>query len=130
MLTEECTIDDIKESQFLGLLFSAHWGPPCRTFLSILKDFYSEVNIDEKKCEVLFLSMDKSLDDFDEHYKSMPWLALPFNNERCQKLKAHFDITGIPIFVVVDSQTGELVTMRGRKDLHEKSYGSIEDWVS
>ena len=28
-LTEDCGIEEVKNSQFLGLLFSAHWCPPC-----------------------------------------------------------------------------------------------------
>jgi nucleoredoxin len=83
---EDCGIDEIKSSSFLGLLFSAHWCPPCQSFLSILKEFYSEVNIDKKKCEILLVSTDKSEVDYREHYAHMPWLALPFQDNRIQKL--------------------------------------------
>ena len=57
-ITEECGIDEIKSSRFLGLLFSANWCPPCKCFLTILKDFYSEVNIDSKNCEIIYMPMD------------------------------------------------------------------------
>ena len=45
-ITEDCGIEEIKAPKFLGILFSANWCPPCKCFLSMLKDFYSDVNID------------------------------------------------------------------------------------
>jgi hypothetical protein len=30
---------------------------------------------------------------------------------------------------VVDSETGFLVTVRGRKDIHERSTNTIDDWA-
>ena len=79
---DDCGIDEIKNASFLGLLFSANWCPPCKCFLSILKDFYSEVNIDKKKCEILYVPTDKNEDDFKEHYAHMPWLSLPYRDPR------------------------------------------------
>ena len=65
---EECGVEEIKNASFVGLLFSANWCPPCKCFLAILKDFYSEVNIDGKKCEIVYVPMDKSEEEFREHY--------------------------------------------------------------
>ena len=31
--TEECGVEEVKNAQFLGLLFSANSCPPCKTFL-------------------------------------------------------------------------------------------------
>ena len=81
-LTEECGIDEIKSAGFLGLLFSSSWCPPCKTFLGILKDFYNEVNIDSKKCEILYVPMDRTEDEFREHYAHMPWLSIPYKDSR------------------------------------------------
>lgn len=36
---------------------------------------------------------------------------------------------GIPVLVIVDSETGFLVTVRGRKDIHERSTAAIDDWA-
>ena len=117
--TEECGIDEIKQAGFLGLLFSANWCPPCKTFLKILKDFYNECNIGKKKFEVLYIPTDPSEEDFRDHYAHMPWLALPYKDPRIAKLTAKYKVTGIPVLVIVDSQSGFLVTMKGRKDIHE-----------
>ena len=58
----------------------------------------------------------------------MPWLSLHFSNPRIAKLKQKYNITGIPELVIVDSQTGFLVTVRGRKDIHEQNIKTIDDW--
>lgn len=85
--TDDCSIEEIKNASFVGLLFSSGWCPPCKTFLNILKDFYNEVNIDKKKCEVVYVPMDKSEDDYKEHYSHMPWLSIPFNDPRVHALR-------------------------------------------
>ena len=66
---EECGVEDFKHThRYLGLLFSASWCPPCKSFLSILKEFYSEVNVDSKQFEVLYVSLDRTEEEYKEHY--------------------------------------------------------------
>ena len=79
---EDCTLEEIKDSSFIGLLFSAGYCPPCKTFLTILKEFYNEVNIDKKKCEILYVPFDKSETEFQESYSQMPWTSLPYRDPR------------------------------------------------
>ena len=126
---EECDTDEIKNASFLGILFSANWCPPCKSFLNILKDFYSEVNIDKKKCEILYVPSDKTEDEFKEHYSHRPWLTLPFKDPRINQLLYKYKVTGIPVLIIVDSQSGFLVTTRGRKDVHEQGVNCIPDWI-
>ena len=59
----------------------------------------------------------------------MPWLGIPFGDQRIKNLVSKYKIVGIPILIIVDSQTGSLVTVRGRKDIHERSVNTIEDWA-
>lgn len=113
----------------MGLLFSADWCPPCQTFLQILKDFYSDVNIDEKQCEILYVSLDKTEEEFKSHYTQMPWLSLHFADPLIKVLSSKYKVVGIPVFVIVDSETGFLVTVRGRKDIHERNTSTIDDWA-
>ena len=75
---EECTVEEFKSThKYLALLFCAGWCPPCKTFLGLLKEFYSEVNVDSKQCEVLYVPFDKSEDEFRDSYGHMPWLSIP-----------------------------------------------------
>ena len=80
-LPEDCTTDEFKNThKYLAIFFGASYCPPCQTFLRILKEFYAEVNIDSKQCEILYVSLDKTEQDFIEDYAQMPWLAVPFHD--------------------------------------------------
>ena len=57
---EECTTEHFEGLRYVLLFFSAGWCPPCEQFLQVLKDFYNEVNIDERILEVIYVSCDKS----------------------------------------------------------------------
>lgn len=37
-------------------------------------------------------------------------------------------MTGVPSLVIVRSEDGALVTLRGRKDIHEQGVKTIADW--
>jgi hypothetical protein len=50
---------------------------PCKGFTPGLVEFYKKSR-DEKNFEVIFVSMDKSEEDFKKYYAEMPWLALSF----------------------------------------------------
>lgn len=67
------------EGKTVGFYFSAHWCPPCRSFTPKLAEFYKKLHT-EKNFEIVFVSSDKSKDEFDKYYEEMPWLALPFSD--------------------------------------------------
>ena len=73
--------------------------------------------------------MDKTEEEFRFHYTVMPWLSIPYGDQRIKELVAKYKVVGIPILIIVDSQTGSLVTVRGRKDIHERSINTIGDWA-
>ena len=59
----------------------------------------------------------------------MPWLAVPFvDKARAAALRQKYRVTGIPQLVVVRSEDGCLVTVKGRKDIHELGVKTITDW--
>jgi thiol-disulfide isomerase/thioredoxin len=128
--TEECGVEEFKNThKYLALLFCAGWCPPCKTFLGLLKEFYSEVNIDSKQCEVLYVPLDRSEEEFRESYTTMPWLTISHSDQaRIKSLKERYRVTGIPHLVIVKSDDGKLVTPSGRKDIHERGFKTIEDW--
>ena len=79
-IVEECNPEEFAGCKYILLFFSSGWCPPCEQFLQVLKDFYSEVNIDKKVIEVFYVSRDKSEDEFKKSYAKMPWITVPFNN--------------------------------------------------
>jgi nucleoredoxin len=125
---EECNVDEFAGCKYVLLFFSAGWCPPCEQFLQVLKDFYNEVNIDQKQIEVLYISSDRTEDDFKESYKRMPWLTVPFANPMHKNLIKKYDIVGVPIIFVLDAQTGFIITKKGRKDICDLGVGCIKAW--
>lgn len=81
--------------------FSAHWCPPCRGFTPKLVEAYHEIKNKERAFEVIFVSSDRDQGSFDEYYSSMPWLTLPFGDERKSSLSRTFKVQGIPTLVAI-----------------------------
>lgn len=57
-ITEEVTADYFEGTRFIGLLFSAGWAAPCHTMLKPLRNFYSDINLDERLFEILLVPGD------------------------------------------------------------------------
>jgi len=110
----------------VGLYFSAHWCPPCRTFTPILGKQYTNFVQHGKNLEIVFVSSDRDDKSFHEYYETMPFLALPFEDRKTkEKLSKQFGIKGIPTLLIFDEK-GELINNEGRmaimNDLEGKEY--------
>ncbi|KAL5552876.1 hypothetical protein UlMin_040277 [Ulmus minor] len=95
------------------LYFSAHWCPPCRAFTPRLSEIYNEIKAKGEAFEVIFISSDRDQSSFDEYFASMPWLALPFGDERKKFLNQKFKIRGIPAAVAI-GPSGRTVNKEAR----------------
>ena len=97
-----------KDAPFLGVYFSAHWCPPCKRFTPKLINFYEVANKNKKQIEIVYVSSDKSEEQFNEYYGTMPWLAIPFGKEAIENLNQAFEIEGIPTLLLFNSE-GKLI---------------------
>ena len=59
-----------------------------------------------KAVEVLFVSLDHDESSFDDYFSSMPWLAVPFDddNDIREGLQGKFHVNSIPRLVVLNAQ--------------------------
>lgn len=96
------------------LYFSAHWCPPCRAFTPKLVELYHQIKAKDDAFELIFISSDKDETSFEEYFSEMPWLALPFEDERKEYLDRIFKVQGIPTLVAI-GPTGRTVTTEARK---------------
>lgn len=111
------------------LYFSAKWCPPCRAFLPKLIKAYHEIKAKDNALEIVFISSDRDQPSFDEFYSEMPWLALPFGDERKKNISRLFKVTGIPMLVAL-GPTGKTITTAARKlvsDFGADAYPFTED---
>jgi nucleoredoxin len=113
------TKDLLKGKDLVLLYFSASWCPPCKTFSPILAQFYNAIAKDEK-IEIVYVSSDRSVEDFESYYGKMPWLSIPLvdgSAEIKNNLSQTLKIAGIPTLVVLDAKTGEFITGLAREEV-------------
>lgn len=92
------------------LYFSAHWCPPCRTFLPKLIDVYNKIKENDEAFEVIFISSDMDQASFDDYFSSMPWLALPFEDRKKKRsLNLVCKVSVIPTLIAL-GPTGRTLT--------------------
>merc|ERR1712124_55295 len=61
---------------------------------------------------------------FNDYFKEMPWKALPYSARDLKaKLSKKYKVSGIPSFVIVDAETGELCTTNGREGVSKGAAG-------
>lgn len=85
--------------------------------LKPLRNFYSDINLDERQFEIILVPGDTKRDEWQEHFNSMPWTSIPFGDARIQKFLKKYDVKGIPQLIIIDTKTGLKITDSARKDL-------------
>lgn len=105
------------EGKTLGLYFSAHWCPPCRSFTPQLAAWYKGIKSEVgDKFEIIFCSGDRDEAGMKSYYKEQcdaggDWLCLPYENK--DNLDGLFEVSGIPTFIIV-SPDGKVINKSGR----------------
>ena len=114
-------LSEFTSAKVKALHFSAKSCPSCTEFTKILSKFYKKVNLKKgpKELEIIFVSADKSSSDFQEYYKEMPWLAIPFeDSEMIEGLQSEYQVEGIPSLVIVDNNL-QVLRLEGFSDVYE-----------
>ncbi len=105
--------------------------PPCRSFTPVLIQFYKE-HSKEKNFEIIFLSSDRDQESFNEYYNDMPWFTLDFKERKKEdELSKKFNVTGIPTFILLDGDSGEIICRDARNQIQQKdTKGEHFPWKS
>jgi nucleoredoxin len=94
-----------------------------------LRRFYEEVNLEEKRIEVIYVGLDRVKKDYEAFVRTMPWLGIPFADERAPALKEFYDIRAVPKLLLLDSR-GEEVRNNCREDVYAlKEDEAFEKWA-
>lgn len=114
---EGATAALLKDKELVALYFSASWCPPCKAFTPVLVDFYKQWATEEK-VEIIYVSSDRNIADFQAYYGKMPWLALSSSDPTVKSaLASQLRIQGIPSLIVLDVKTGLFVTADARSQI-------------
>ena len=81
------SVSSLSTKRFIGVYFSAHWCPPCRSFTPEFARWYAQ-HATRLQFEVIFVSGDRSAHECSEYFAEMPWLAVPFAQE---SIKQHLN---------------------------------------
>lgn len=108
------TKDFFKDSEAVGLYYSAHWCPPCRGFTPQLAEKYTS-KLKGDGLKIIFNSWDKTEDAFKDYYSSeMPWAAIPYKyKDALSSQKAFKAPGGIPALYLFNKE-GDLYQTSGR----------------
>ena len=90
---------------------------------------YSFHRIEVKnRFEIIFISSDRSQQEFDGYFAEMPWKALAYS-ERTRKdnLSRQFNVTGIPCLIIL-SPTCQVITKTGVQDIYSNGIENIRKW--
>lgn len=64
--------------------------------------------------EIIFVSSDSDEASFEHYFGTQPWKALPLRDSHGDDLSKQLNVRGIPTFVVLNGETGELIDREGR----------------
>ncbi|KAJ4960242.1 hypothetical protein NE237_020152 [Protea cynaroides] len=114
-------------SQLVGknilLYFSAAWCGACVASMPKLIKSYHEIKAKDDSFEVIFISWDNDQASFDEFFSEMPWLALPFGDERTKLISHSFEVSCIPTAIVI-GPTGKNIIKNARAPLRLPGAGA------
>ena len=88
--------NEINEKKLLLLYFSGSFCPISRAFTPRLKDFYDEVNFENKMIEIIYVPFDKTEEEFNQYFRNMPWVAVPHGDKRVQEYAKNYQVKAIP----------------------------------
>ncbi|XP_048840562.1 nucleoredoxin-like [Brienomyrus brachyistius] len=105
------------DGSYVGVYFSAHWCPPCRSLTRALVQSYHRLREAGHRLDVVFVSADRSEDSFTQYLSEMPWVAVPYSDKaRRSRLNRLYGIQGIPTLILLDTD-GRVITRQGRAEV-------------
>ena len=137
--------EELEGVKIVALYFAAYPCPACRIFTNCLKDFYNDINLDQKFLEIIYVPCDPDEDSHKSNYALMPWLSFRYGDEYAQQLRSKFEVKQIPYLVVLDplNQKSEstslfkkyvmnnknVISIRGRKQVQDQPNECFDLWL-
>eukprot|EP00794_Sanderia_malayensis_P002474 gene2474-2848_t len=108
----------LADKKVIAVYFSAHWCPPCRQFTPMLKQFFEELQSQNKSFTIIFVSSDQTEADMKAYFAEHgDYYACPFDDkEMAGTLSENCGVSGIPMLCIVD-KSGKMLHSGGRGDV-------------
>ena len=116
------------KGKYVGVYFSAHWCPPCRSFTPALVKFRN-ANV-ANNFEIVFVSADHSLQEKEQYIRetNMKWLSVPgAHGPEHSKLEQQFETPGYPTLIIL-SPNGTVVSNSGVADVMMTPSKALAKW--
>ncbi len=113
----------------VSVSYSTHVAgcPPCRGFTPALVTAYNN-HLKAKGLEIIFVSSDRDVAQFQEYFRTMPWLAIAQGDKRKSGLSKLFGVTGIPQLTFINLEDGATITTEGRACVSSDPEGAEFPW--
>lgn len=118
----------LRNNKLVCLYFGANWCAPSQVFLPKLKEFYEEVNLDDKVLEIVYVSRDDTREMYEIESAKMPWLIIPWADARHNNLVSQFNVRSIPKLIVLQ-KNGTVLTYDGKPDVLAQKEEAFENWL-
>lgn len=117
LLQQVTPAEALSSAEYVGFYFSAHWCGPCKVFTPVLARFYEKYR---HLLEMVFVSFDRTEEQFNEYANEMPWHKIPFGyRDEVQEIAEAFKVGGIPCLVVVHPATRRVISYNARGDVQQ-----------
>eukprot|EP00298_Acanthocystis_sp_HF-20_P028960 c7823_g1_i1.p1 GENE.c7823_g1_i1~~c7823_g1_i1.p1 ORF type:complete len:342 (-),score=142.18 c7823_g1_i1:170-1195(-) len=102
---------DILADKLVGIYFVSRDSTPCQLFTPQLTQFYSQLQSEKKNIIVVLVSLDPDSATFDDHFRSLPFLAVPITETNIiekAKVACLVDPRFLPKLIIYSS-SGKLI---------------------
>mmetsp|Transcript_36974 Transcript_36974/g.110745 ORF Transcript_36974/g.110745 Transcript_36974/m.110745 type:complete len:162 (-) Transcript_36974:601-1086(-) len=141
----------MSSSRLLGIYFASSWCPDCTPVTPKLRDLFVAAGGEsegKKAIEIVYVSSDNDASQMESSMKEThgPWAFVPFDSDDRSGLKRHFGACagkeagelgmaetgkrkfGIPTLVVVDCESGNVITTGGVDDVLMRGTEALAGW--
>lgn len=139
----------LEHSKLVLLYFAASWCPMSTPISNALDEAFGKDDMllthngQRKTLSIVYVSSDKTLEEYTEYTRKRKWLPIPFESPEVNQLKRHFATCAhreleklqidrkheIPTGIVIDSRTQGIVTTSGADDVEEMGAEALEHWL-
>lgn len=122
--------DVLGNGKYVGIYVGASWASACAPFCAELKRSYEKIN--ERSMlptlECVYVSADKTQEEFDAYMRDSPWLAVPFTELKLRKkVMTIYAAATLPKFILL-SPSGKVLTDDARWT-HKDPTGASFPWT-